>query len=389
MGQPRLHMLVFAIHVETLAMHAMPAMQATLALTSKVAGSYAIAGSLPLSRTMEDRDRFSANATLDKRLQAAQAALATQSASGQKRQCITGAQQGSAPPASGQPLLNRGFSARAHVRSAASAGPNRGGALQAPSLAQARAPLARGSMTGGAAAAVHARKRVEREEAVQRDVPTEGAAAHGGENGAGVGLDGAAQAEPTRRPGVPRMRHRLYNRQEAWKAMITCNLVISWVCFEFPFKFLPTGPPPMSMAPNHNSVRQHATFVSSQVEDLLAAGTVVPWKPEYGDDSPTPHLVCPLKVVVQNGKERLFYDARMLNAHLFIPPFKYEDLSACKTYIKPNDWVMVLDLSKGYHHMDIHPDYWRYLGFKWNNQYYVYTGMPFGVATAPWAFTKK
>lgn len=169
--------------------------------------------------------------------------------------------------------------------------------------------------------------------------------------------------------------------------MITCKLVLSWVCDGFPFRFLPTmGAPPRGMAPNHRSVHQHSTFVSGQVNDLLAAGTVVPWSPEYGEGQ-RPHLVCPLKVVVQNGKERLIYDARMLNAHLVIPTFKYEDLSACKTYMKPGDWIMTLDLSKGYHHLDIHPEYWKYLGFEWENKFYVYTGMPFGVATAPWAFT--
>jgi ribonuclease HI len=216
----------------------------------------------------------------------------------------------------------------------------------------------------------------------------EGVAAQGGGNAAGVGTGPEVRgphAEPAHSQ-VPRMRHRLYDCRKAWRKMITCTLVLGWVCKGFPFQFLEDNPPPMGMAPNHRSVAEHAVYVSNQVDELLAAGTVVPWAPEYGD-GPRPHLVCPLKVVVQNGKERLIYDARMLNAHLVIPPFKYEDLATCKTYIQPNDWMTVLDLSKGYHHLDIHPDYWKYLGFEWEGNFYVYTGMPFGVAVAPWAFT--
>ena len=46
----------------------------------------------------------------------------------------------------------------------------------------------------------------------------------------------------------------------------------------------------------------------------------------------------------------------------------------------------------GYHHIDIHPDYFQFLGFQWEDKgrpcYYVFSVLPFGLCTAPYLFTK-
>jgi hypothetical protein len=47
-----------------------------------------------------------------------------------------------------------------------------------------------------------------------------------------------------------------------------------------------------------------------------------------------------------------------------------------------------VDLKSGYHHVDIHPDFWQFLGFEWEGKYYVFTQLPFGLATAYFDFTK-
>ena len=50
------------------------------------------------------------------------------------------------------------------------------------------------------------------------------------------------------------------------------------------------------------------------------------------------------------------------------------------------------DLKAGYHHVDIHEEYWQYLGFAWDNEgapkYYVFVVLPFGLATVCYLFTK-
>jgi hypothetical protein len=47
-----------------------------------------------------------------------------------------------------------------------------------------------------------------------------------------------------------------------------------------------------------------------------------------------------------------------------------------------------VDLKSGYHHVDIHPDYWKYLGFEWNGDFYVFCQLPFGLASACYVFSK-
>ena len=53
---------------------------------------------------------------------------------------------------------------------------------------------------------------------------------------------------------------------------------------------------------------------------------------------------------------------------------------------------MQFDLTSGYHHIDIHPDYHKYLGFHWEiesgTRYFQFTVLCFGISTACYIFTK-
>ena len=56
------------------------------------------------------------------------------------------------------------------------------------------------------------------------------------------------------------------------------------------------------------------------------------------------------------------------------------------------DFVFSFDLKSGYHHVDIYEPHRQFLGFEWKQggitQYYVFSVLPFGLATACYAFTK-
>ena len=103
-----------------------------------------------------------------------------------------------------------------------------------------------------------------------------------------------------------------------------------------------------------------------------------------------PYLVSPLGIVFKrsNNKPRMIFDARYLNSHIIIPSFKYEDLGFCHHYMQPGDYMVVTDYHSGYHHCDLHPDFWEYFGVEWEGHFYVFTSLPFGLASACWAFTK-
>ena len=46
------------------------------------------------------------------------------------------------------------------------------------------------------------------------------------------------------------------------------------------------------------------------------------------------------------------------------------------------------DLSSGYFHLDICPQQQTFLGFRWNNRFYCFTVLVFGICTGPYIFTK-
>ena len=56
------------------------------------------------------------------------------------------------------------------------------------------------------------------------------------------------------------------------------------------------------------------------------------------------------------------------------------------------DWFFKFEYKSGYHHVDIFPEHMQFLGCSWtfNGQcrYFKFTVLPFGLATAPFLFTK-
>jgi hypothetical protein len=103
-----------------------------------------------------------------------------------------------------------------------------------------------------------------------------------------------------------------------------------------------------------------------------------------------PHIVHPLGVVRKkhSDKLRMILDARYINEHINIPSFKYEGLESIHELAQRNDYMIVTDYSRGYHHIDLHPTFFTFFGFEWRGVHYTYTSLPFGLASACWAFTK-
>ncbi|KAG1133073.1 hypothetical protein G6F38_013256 [Rhizopus arrhizus] len=56
--------------------------------------------------------------------------------------------------------------------------------------------------------------------------------------------------------------------------------------------------------------------------------------------------------------------------------------------IKPNDYLVSIDLSDAFLHIGLHQDSRRYLRFKWRDQVYQYRTTAFGLASSPYVFTK-
>ena len=97
-------------------------------------------------------------------------------------------------------------------------------------------------------------------------------------------------------------------------------------------------------------------------------------------------------VANREGKLRVVLNLRHLNQFLRKDHFKYEDLRIATLMFEKDDYLIKFDLKSGYHHLDIFEAHQTYLGFSWPvnriPRYFVFTVLPFGLATACYAFTK-
>jgi hypothetical protein len=133
---------------------------------------------------------------------------------------------------------------------------------------------------------------------------------------------------------------------------------------------------------NNKSARDNTDFVNDEIERLLQKGYI-------SRVTQNTFVVNPL-TVVNNSREklRLELDARHINPHLYKFKHKYEDATTARQLFNREDFIFSCDLKSAYYHLKIcHADR-TYLGFQWENQYYVYNVLPFGLATSGYIFSK-
>ena len=136
---------------------------------------------------------------------------------------------------------------------------------------------------------------------------------------------------------------------------------------------------------NNKSSLENDEFVKEAIYELLLSGSVV-------ESNVKPFVINPLTVAQNSTKKRLVLDLRHVNECLVIDHVKFEDWKVALQYTKLNNYMFSFDLKNGYHHIDIHNDFHKYLGFAWNFngkiRYFYFTVLPFGLATAGHIFTK-
>lgn len=145
---------------------------------------------------------------------------------------------------------------------------------------------------------------------------------------------------------------------------------------------------PQISRPNNPNTVVHTSFVTSAVEELLgvqAALEVTQWR--YDGD--VVRVIAPLTVdVKENGKKRLCWNGRPVNAYLPQQHFKMEHAEEAARMMRKGDWMFTLDFKSGYHQCPVKPWFRKFLCFEWQGKVYQWQVLPFGLSTAPRAFTK-
>ena len=139
-------------------------------------------------------------------------------------------------------------------------------------------------------------------------------------------------------------------------------------------------------ARNNKSSLNNATFVEEAIESLLTKGCI-------SEVDEIPMCCNPLTVANKSSKLRLVLDLRHVNQYVQLDKFKYEDLTTFAEIFEEKDFFVTFDLTSGYHHIDIHPEQRKYLGFHWlfpngQTKYFIFNVLPFGLSSACYIFTK-
>ena len=144
-------------------------------------------------------------------------------------------------------------------------------------------------------------------------------------------------------------------------------------------------PPTPVILANNCSALKHANFVERSIGELLDKGCI--------REVTSPFVVNPLTVSVNSsGKERLVLDLRHVNKFVDKQKVKFEGVKEAMSFIYSPGYAFKYDLKSGYHHLDIHPQHQKFLGFSWKFdsqlRYFEFTVLPFGLSSAGHIFTK-
>ena len=87
-----------------------------------------------------------------------------------------------------------------------------------------------------------------------------------------------------------------------------------------------------------------------------------------------------------------FLSLRHVKDYLCVKKFKYENLKTVSNILEKNNQIFTFDLKSRYHHIPIHKDFQKFLGFSWEfkgeKRFFEFIVLPFGLSSACYIFTK-
>lgn len=141
--------------------------------------------------------------------------------------------------------------------------------------------------------------------------------------------------------------------------------------------------PPLYRFDKSNHLRyqtETSDEMSKEIRNLLESGAARKSRNKSGFLSP---LFLRKK---SDGSYRPIFDLRNLNFFLRPPKFRLLNHLKIPFCLNKTDFMTKLDLSQAYFHIPITKAHHRFLAFAYKSAIYEMTCLPFGLATAPYAF---
>ena len=165
-----------------------------------------------------------------------------------------------------------------------------------------------------------------------------------------------------------------------WKEIGAPELVVKWI--ESGVELPLVREPDQFCIPNRACSEAQSTFIDNEIAELLEQGVI-----RKCDDN-FPVCISPIGTVPKKGGSRLITDLRRVNEYCDCSKLCYEDINTVKHVVKPNDYIITVDVKSGYHHLPVAVAFQKYLGIRWNNTTYVWQRLPFGLNSSAYFFVK-
>ena len=176
------------------------------------------------------------------------------------------------------------------------------------------------------------------------------------------------------------MDNRLGARINDWRSIDAPEHVLNWICNGVPL------PIQISVKPfhlrNHKLSKVQSSFISQEIKRLQRIGAIEVCT--YAPVGINPLGCVPKK----NNKLRLITDLRHINEHIKAPKFRNEDIQVTLDLVERNDACITADLKDCFFHIKVNEVYRDLLGFQWNNTFYRWKVLPFGLNISPYYCNK-
>ncbi len=138
-----------------------------------------------------------------------------------------------------------------------------------------------------------------------------------------------------------------------------------------------TPPTQREFSPDENQA------IDAEIKKLLEKGVLVQSSHEH-DEFISTIFVRPKS----DGSHRMILNLTKLNEYLEYHHFKMDSIYTITHMMTPGCYMAKLDIKDAYYSVPIHPDFQKYLKFRWHGTLFQFTCFPNGLSPCPRLFTK-
>ena len=135
--------------------------------------------------------------------------------------------------------------------------------------------------------------------------------------------------------------------------------------------------------PEIHLAADQTALITTEVEELIRKGAISP-----ALQAPEGFVSQLFLVPKKDGGFRPVINLKALHTFIQEEHYKMENFHMIKELVRPQEWLVKVDLKDAYFLVPVHPDHHRFLQFQWLGQTYQFCCLPFGLSCAPRVFTK-